>query len=71
MSLWLECWGYVLQVLECEGVSPLPADFHVPSEYLTNIHIRDKVCTKRQNDPFLCHVTDFFADAGVRSPVCS
>uniref|UniRef100_A0AAQ5X4J2 CCR4-NOT transcription complex subunit 2 n=2 Tax=Percomorphaceae TaxID=1489872 RepID=A0AAQ5X4J2_AMPOC len=23
--------------------SPFPADFHVPSEYLTNIHIRDKL----------------------------
>ncbi len=34
-----------VQVLQCfQLLFPLPADFHVPSEYLTNIHIRDKVC---------------------------
>ncbi|KAG8005444.1 CCR4-NOT transcription complex subunit 2 [Nibea albiflora] len=32
-----------LQCSVCSVFCPLPADFHVPSEYLTNIHIRDKL----------------------------
>lgn len=30
-------------VLFVDFIFSFPADFHVPSEYLTNIHIRDKV----------------------------